>query len=243
MKLPAQPNQSLIDGLAVLSALSGAGEPVGSRELGRRLSLESTRVNRLLKTLAALGLAEQDSARRYRPGPGVHVLAAQSLHGSGLLRRALPHLESLHQHGLIVALGVLWRDQVCYLYHADPGMSPAEALGRIALRPATLTGVGTMLLAARSKADVRSLYGTSPIPNHESISHLLGTLDRARQDGFVRVVVERTPVMKSTVAVPVGATRYASIAFSGAIAASDTNRLVKLLREAALAIDPLTEKP
>jgi DNA-binding IclR family transcriptional regulator len=242
MSLPAQPNQSLIDGLAVLAALSGAAEPVGSRELARRLALEPTRVNRLLKTLAALGLAEQDPARRYRPGPAVHVLAAQSLHGSGLIRRALPHLESLHRHAMIVALGVLWRDQVCYLYHGEPGMAAAEALGRIALRPATLTGVGTMLLASRSNAEIRSLYGKSPIPNHSSPDDLLRLLERARRDECVRVVTQRSP-RRATVAVPVGATRYAAIALSGPIDAADTPRIAALLRAAALAIDPDSPQP
>jgi len=90
--LPAQPNQSLIDGLACLQQLASEREPVGGRELARDLGLEPTRVHRLLRTLAHLGLAQQDAQRRYRPGPGIHVLAAQAMFGSGLLRRALPVL-------------------------------------------------------------------------------------------------------------------------------------------------------
>lgn len=239
MPLPAQPNQSLIDGLAVLTALAGVGESVGSRELGRRLGLEPTRVNRLLKTLAALGLAEQDEFRRYRPGPAIHVLAAQSLHGSGLIRRALPHLEALHQHGLLVALGVLWKNQVCYLYHGEPGMRAADALGRVSLVPATETGVGTMLLASRSDSEVRELYrGVDTIPNHASIDDLVCVLQRARRDGWVRVVTARKPLLRSTVAVPIGALGYAAIAFSGSIPADDAPRYVRLLRDAAVAIDP-----
>ena len=38
--LPAQPNQSLIDGLECLQALSSTDRPVGSRELARMLGLE-----------------------------------------------------------------------------------------------------------------------------------------------------------------------------------------------------------
>jgi DNA-binding IclR family transcriptional regulator len=64
-----------------------------------------------------------------------------------LIRRAVPHLETLHRHGLIVAMGVLWREQVCYLYHATPGMTQAEALGRVGLFPATRSGIGMALLA------------------------------------------------------------------------------------------------
>src|SRR5687768_12021147 len=78
----SQANQSIIDGISVLQALATSEEPVGSRELARRLGLENTRVNRLLKTLAAIGMAEQNVVRKYSPGPGMHVLAAQSLYAS-----------------------------------------------------------------------------------------------------------------------------------------------------------------
>jgi len=82
---------------------------VGGRELARELGLEPTRVNRLLRTLAHLGLAQQDDRRKYRRGPGIHVLAAQAKFRSGLLRRAMPVLESLRRFEFTVALGVLWR--------------------------------------------------------------------------------------------------------------------------------------
>ena len=39
--------------------------------------------------LAHRGIARQDESRRYVPGPAMHVLSAQSLFGSGLIRRAL----------------------------------------------------------------------------------------------------------------------------------------------------------
>src|SRR3954470_11988766 len=94
--LPAQPNQSLIDGLSVLQALAVSNEPVGGRALARQLGLEPTRVNRLLKTLAHLGMARQDPDRKYLPGPAMHVLSALSLFGSGLIRRGIAPLESLH---------------------------------------------------------------------------------------------------------------------------------------------------
>jgi DNA-binding IclR family transcriptional regulator len=56
---PAQPNRSLFDGLLVLRLLTAAAEPGGTRQLARDLGLEPTRVNRLAKTLAALGFLSQ----------------------------------------------------------------------------------------------------------------------------------------------------------------------------------------
>ena len=67
---------------------------MGSRELARILGLEPTRVNRLLKTLEHIGLLSQTEKRKYRPGPGIHILAAQSLYSSGLLKAAIENLET-----------------------------------------------------------------------------------------------------------------------------------------------------
>lgn len=176
--VPAQPNQSLIDGLACLQALAGGDGPVGSRELARQLGLEPTRVNRLLKTLAAVGLAQQDERRKYHPGPGIHVLAAQALHGSRLLRDALPALESLHPLGLGVAMGVLWRDRVAYLYHWSPGLTSAQSIGRSGLFPAVESGLGLALLAEVGIGEARSRVGGA------WSAALRDRLERARADGF-----------------------------------------------------------
>jgi DNA-binding IclR family transcriptional regulator len=189
---PAQPNQSLIDGLACLQALASHGQPVGSRELGRMLGLEPTRVNRLLKTLAFVGLAQQDSNRKYLPGPGIHALAAQSLRGSGLIRRALGPLESLFDLDLQVAMGVLWGDQVCYLYLHSPGESAAEGIAQSSLYPAAWSGLGQALLADLTDDDIRSLYAegrhlvapTGPAVTLEGDNGLLAQLTQVRKQGY-----------------------------------------------------------
>ena len=151
--LNAQPNQSLIDGIATLQALAMSPEPIGSRELARQLGIDSTKVNRLLKTLAYLGIARQTANRKYTAGPGMHVLAAQSLFASGLIRRALPVLEGLRRFGHTVALGVLWGDSVSYLFHAPPGIEASRGLGRIGLLPATTSGIGIVLLSEHDDDD------------------------------------------------------------------------------------------
>ncbi len=149
----AQPNLSLIDGMACLQAVAGSETPYASRRLAEDLGLNVTRVSRLLKTLQFLGFVEQDRSRKYRPGPALHVLAAQSLFGSRLLSIALPYLERLSRHGHVVALGVLWREQVAYLYHQPPGIRPAEAIGRAGLFPARESAIGLALLAHFPRED------------------------------------------------------------------------------------------
>lgn len=149
-KPPAQPNNSLINGIGCLQGVVGAGEAVGSREVARRMGLTHTRVNRLLGTLAHMGLLERDADRKYRPGPALHALAAQSMMASRLLPSALPALQKLRSDGYTVALGTLWEGKVCFLFHERPWQSMEEAILRHELWPAQLTSVGVALLAHQS---------------------------------------------------------------------------------------------
>lgn len=229
----AQPNQSLIDGMATLQALASALEPVGCRELSRQLGMDATKVNRLLKTLAYLGIARQTANRRYTAGPGMHVLAAQSLFASGLVRRALPELERLRRFGHTVAMGVLWNDNVSYLFHAPPGIEASRGLGRIGLLPATTSGIGIALLAELDEDELRELYDGEPVPQFaDGIDALLTKLDEVRQLGYARVHVADDRD-HHIVAVTTGDPAHAGIAVSGWIPEAATPALVAALREVA----------
>jgi DNA-binding IclR family transcriptional regulator len=235
-KINAQPNQSLIDGIATLQALAVAKEPVGCRELARQLGFDPTRTNRILRTLAYLGIARQTATRKYAPGAGMHVLAAQSLFASGLIRRSLPVLEGLRQFGHTVAMGVLWRDNVSYLFHAPPGVSAAEALGRVGLYPADRGGIGVALLATLDDDEIVEIYetrGTKFLARE--LPELMAAIERTRADGFARV---RVPDDRDyhTIAVSVGTPPHSAIGLSGWIPESATADLVARLRVAADAI-------
>lgn len=232
-RLPAQPNRSLIDGLSVLQALASAGGPVGSREMARLLSLEPTRVNRLLKTLAALGAARQRDDRRYEPGPGMHVLAAQAMFGSGLLRRAVPVLQELRERDLSVALGVLWRRHVAYLVHARPRQPIAEGLGRAGLYPAEHSSIGIVLLSAQRDAELRSLYADGAPPWRD--------IRAARKVGYALLHPDSR---EDTLAVAIGAAApYAGIALAGAIDNRRAAKLLPALRDAAQRIEAFNSQP
>lgn len=229
----AQPNQSLIDGIRTLQALASSPEPVGCRELGRELKLDATKVNRLLKTLSYLGIARQTASRKYTAGPGMHVLAAQSLFASGLLRRALPTLEGLRRFGHTVAMGVLWNDSVSYLFHAPPGIEASRGLGRIGLLPATTSGIGIVLLAELEESEVRALYAERDIPMFsDGIDALLDKLGEVRAAGFARVHVADDRD-HHIVAVSTGDPVHAGIAMSGWIPESATQPLIEALCQAA----------
>lgn len=238
-RLNAQPNQSLIDGIATLQALANADRPVGNRELARQLGLEPTRVNRLLRTLVYLGVANQTANRKYTPGPGMHVIAAQSLYASGLLRRALHPLEMLMDRGYLVALGVLWRDSVAYLFHADPNLKHKRGVvGSYALYPATQSGIGMALMADMDADEIVEIYQDRPsIPNFpEGLDQLMAELDRIRARGYAYTFSSEEK-NHYTVGVTVDHPTDCAIGFSGAISAQEAPKLAEVLRQSALLIE------
>jgi DNA-binding IclR family transcriptional regulator len=245
----AQANQSIIDGIAVLQALAMSEEPVGSRELARRLGMETTRVNRLLKTLAYIGITQQTANRKYIPGSGMHVLASQSLYASKLLRCAITPLEKLSYFGHTVALGVLWQDSVSYLYHQRPGMASSEAIGRIGLRPATTSGIGMVLLASSAADDVLHIYQDKEILGFpDGVDSLMTRLADVRQMGYARVLVDsekppRPGKPTHTVAIPVGNPVSSGIAISGWIPETSINEIVTALNQTRTAIEAAMASP
>ena len=186
IKPPAQPNASLIAGLECLHEVASSGV-VGGRELARRLKMEPTRAHRLLKTLASEGYLTQDSAGRYEPGPAMHLLSAQSLRSSGLLFRAAPALEALARFKSVIALGMLWRSDVVYIFHSSPGERAAASLARQPFFPATLSSIGLAILARREDAEVAELY-PGEIPGFDSLDSLLAALRAVREAGHAEAM-------------------------------------------------------
>jgi DNA-binding IclR family transcriptional regulator len=221
--LPAQPNQSLIDGIVCLQAVVSAGAPVGVRQLARDLGLETTRVNRLLKTLAHIGIVRQNDRQRYEPGPGLHILTAQSLRGSGLLTAALPVIRQLANTRLIVALGVLWNNQVCYLYHGRPDKNLETGIGSHGLFPAHVSSIGRILLALQKPA-LKSL------PDKLPSGHQAEPFSQIRKQRFAGVI---DPAGVTSLCVPVGIPPIAGLALAGKIDKHDIKTLVKRLHKAA----------
>jgi DNA-binding IclR family transcriptional regulator len=230
--LPAQPNQSLLDGLAILQALAASEEPVGGRELARQLGWNPMRINRLLKTLAFAGMARQTPDRRYVAGPAMHVLSVQALVSGGLLRRSIAPVEQLPRQKHSVALGVLWQDRVCYLFHAGPGQSLSSALGAHDLYPATQSSIGMVLLAQLRDEAVAALFATRPTPGYDGINALHRRLAEIRKLGYA--FIEQGP-RQASVAVAIGEPAYAGLALAN-VTEKQVPGLVAQLREAAAVI-------
>ncbi len=208
--LPAQPNQSLAGGLACLLQLVSTEEAIGCRQMARELGMAPTRVNRLLGTLAHLGLARRTSDRKYVAGSGINVLAAMTLRRSRLLACAAPHIEALRADtGLGVALGVLWRRHVCYLYHGPRNRPPLAAVTGGNLFPAEISSIGKVLLAERSAGEVQALYRDRAEDEEPvDVTGLLAELKQVRAQGYA--VYEGR-----SVAVAVGDPAVAGLALMG----------------------------
>lgn len=203
--MSSQPNQSLIDGIRCLQYLVSSGRAIGCRELARLMGINATRVNRLLMTMAAIGLTQQDEQRRYLPGPGIHALAAQAIRGSALFSQALPLLERHAPKDIVVAMGVLWEDQVIYIYHSEPGLQMSQALAGFHMLPAWQSVIGMALLAGESDEALQERF--TPEQWQEMHPYLI----QQRELGHV---VWRHSDGELSMAQPLGA-HNAALAFAG----------------------------
>jgi DNA-binding IclR family transcriptional regulator len=180
--LPSQPNKSLKTGIDCLLALASEQNPVGSRELARKLGAEPTKINRVLGTLASLGITEQTDDKKYMPGPGMHVLSALSLNGSGLLRASLEPLYELGEStGRSVALGILWREYVCYIYHGRYDQ-PLEGISGHSLFEADKSSIGKILLSFKNNNELEYLFKNKL--NTSEKRALKSEIKKIRQDRY-----------------------------------------------------------
>lgn len=235
MKLPAQPNRSLIDGVSVLQELASRGCATSCSELSEALHIEKTKVNRILKTLAYLGMVSTTPSRKYQPGEGMHILAAQSIYGSGLLNAALKHLSALRECGHTVALGVLWRDRVSYLYHCSPGKDVIEGLGRHGAYPLGQSSPGMAIAAGKSDEELHQCFPDGQVAGFDgAFDEFLEEMRRTRERGYA--CIKDSP-KHITMAVSIGNPAFAAIALAGEMKDTELDTLALLLKAKADAIE------
>jgi len=150
------------------------------------------------------------------------------LRGSKLLAAALLHLERLRaaEPEFTVALGVLWRRQVAYLFFAEPGARLEASIASRALYAADKSSIGLALLAARKPLELRELYRGEPSTQRRILFRDLAEVrkqDYAFVDG-------------KSLGVAVGQPPAAGLAIAGHIDERDLPRLVGRLQETAGAI-------
>ncbi len=233
-KKPSQVVSGLIDGVEVLRYLAASPEPVTGVSIARALDLSPVRVSRLLTTLSWMGVVYRDKSRRYAPGAGMHSLATQNLAASGLLRRVIKHTKPLLEYPYIVAAGVLWRDQVTFLYYRNDNEPAIEGV-RQWISPATKSSIGLALLAHRTDESILALYGDrTDIPGlYPRTDQLMQAIREIRESGYAAV---HWPTHIS-LAVTVGHPPYTALAVSGFETAAEETHFLSMLREIAHAVE------
>ena len=148
----------------VLRAFSHADQELGVTELSRRLGLGKSTTHRLVATLEAERLLEQDPATgKYRLGLALYELGTTVTEHVDLHQAALPVLTTLrHRTGEMVHVAVLDGLEAVYVERLEsPYMLPV--FRRVGHRlPAHWTSSGKVLLAALPRVELeRRLKGAA----------------------------------------------------------------------------------
>ena len=240
--LPKQPNKSLIDGIACLQGVASRSEYVGVSELSKVLDMEQTKVHRLLRTLAHLGFTQQDSSRKYGPGPAIYALAAQTLYASHFIRDGLGPLEELRaKQPHIVAMGVVWNRRVNYLYHAKRGTPLEQAIGTFGTWPSADSGIGLAVMAGLGEEEIQRLYEGRELGFYkDGLNGLKKRLKEVRKQGYAIVPIHSANEY-TTIALPLKSNPIVGVGVSGSINDGQRERILGMLRETVAGIDANTE--
>lgn len=175
---------------SLLQAVVGAGEPIGVRELGRRVGLPRSTVSRLVATLVGLGMVERTADRLVIPGSALATLQMDGGPTPLLRDRLRPLLAELAElHPESVTLAVDDGDAVLYLAQLDAA-SPVRAPDVHAERhPFHVAAFGLVLMATWDDARLdRYLAGDLAAFTSHSMTDphaLRRRLAEIRRDGFV----------------------------------------------------------
>lgn len=239
--------QSLHRGLTILDELSGGGTELGVTELAARLGVHKSTAFRLLSTLRAHELVEQDAVTdKYRLGAGLVRLGGAVVAEMDLVRTARPLLRDLADAtGETVDLAIPQGDQVAHVDQVTPAgqLDSANRVGRRA--PLHCTSNGKVLLAFLPAVErARILAGPLDRFTPRTLTDprvLERQLARVVEDGYA-FSLEELEVGLNAVAAPVRGARggvVAVVSVSGPSYRVTTKRLPELgaaVVEAAAAI-------
>ncbi|MBW9075674.1 IclR family transcriptional regulator [Agrobacterium deltaense] len=190
-------NLSLEKGLSILALLKDAREPLGVREIARRLELSPAVAQRLLNTLAAQSYVEQEeNSRRYQIGYAVLGLAQHVFQRGRLLTLARAELQGLAAGGCFNGfLGVRRGSTGIYVLAIQSDSPvvirahPGEAM------PLHSTALGKALLLSATDEQVARVLGNGPFQRLTDrtvtdLDQLIQQLHIARSLGYATAISE-----------------------------------------------------
>jgi IclR family KDG regulon transcriptional repressor len=199
--MTGNPDRALIGSVRnaaqVLRAFSQADQELGVTELAGRLGMGKSTTHRLVATLAAERLLEQNpKTGKYRLGLALYELGTKVTEHADLHEAALPVLSTLrHSTGEMVHVAVLDGLEVVYVERLE-SHNLVPVFRQVGHRlPAHWTSSGKILLAALPRAELlRRLHGVTLEPRTErtiaTVDALIPELDRCAGRGWASNIGE-----------------------------------------------------
>lgn len=156
---------SVTTAIRLLKAFSADEAELGISTLAQRLGVAKSTVHRLVVTLVAEGLLEQNpETERYKLGIGLFGLGALVRQRMDLSNEARPHLFSLRETtGETILLGIPTDTEIMYIYTMESPHA-VRLRGDIGVRrPAHCTAIGQAIYAFASEDVVERLLAR-PLP-------------------------------------------------------------------------------
>lgn len=186
--------QSVDRALQILEILARDGES-GVTEIAGRLGVHKSTVSRLIDSLEARDLVEQNESRRYRLGVGVLRLAGATNARLDIVQESRQLAKSLAAAtGETVNIAVLSDGAALYVEQVA-GSSGSQAHNWVGQRiPLHATSNGKVLLAGVSDAEALALLGRK-LPGYTAATltsprAVVAQLDEVRAQGYAIVVDE-----------------------------------------------------
>jgi IclR family KDG regulon transcriptional repressor len=181
---------SLARGATALRLLGASDIPMGVTEVAERLKVDPSTAYRLLATLEAGGLVQQDpDSKKYSIGYGVLEIAFALLRRLSVVTLADPYLRSIAAlTGESTHIAVLDGPRAVFIgRHSGAGILRVETtIG--SSEPAYCTAVGKALLADSIEPELRRLFA-EPLTRYTpqtitSIDGLVTELERVHRNGY-----------------------------------------------------------
>lgn len=179
-------NHTVYEAFRCLNLMVAESRPLGIREMGRLLELDSAKVTRLMQTLLAQEMVQVDARRKYSPGLGIYRLSAHAIHNSAFYNAVIDTLEEIGHRSISIAIGVLSGSKVVYLIHTRGSESIVRSIGNYASFPIHDSVIGIKLLAAKSDEEIVAQIGQN---DYQLLRHDLE--EARRHQVFVKTYGDR----------------------------------------------------
>jgi len=193
---PAKPSdenplRSVTAALDLLKEFGKSNHPIGVSELARRQGLGKSHCSKLLATMRASGILQQDPVTRlYSVGIGAFALGIQYVRHHELARLALPIMRHVAEVcGCSIVLSVLHGLDIMHIQIVE-GVLTREGRLRVGVWiPFHASSAGRVILSRHSEDAVRELLQQRPLERFTDKTivdapNLLAALRQARDEGY-----------------------------------------------------------